>query len=552
LRPDGYPASRKRTESSPMSHARVPGKVLLVNYAGYFLTANTFIADNSLASLAAALLGHGVPVEILDFQGPREVGAVMDATSRVAAEGVLDHLERGEAPPVELVRQYQADRTQGEDTLLEQRIAALLAKIAEEHVSIVGFKLWAGEGIRRAKAMAEAVKQAFPDVLLVAGGPAVQYAREYFWEYTCVFDRLVWGDGEEALVALALGREPRSGVELDELPFPTYRPDVYPGIETFHQLRILDESRGCFNRCAFCAHTEFSGHRVRRRRAAPVVDEMQRLVREEGVRHIRLSGSNPPWNFVLSLAEEITRRELQVGYAMFSSMNNARPGCFERLRASGLESVFFGIETADPGLLRRAHEKHNRDQAHILGVCQEAMAHGVFVTLSFIVPSPFETAATKQASLDLIARIFEHQNHGSVIVLPPFFAPGSKWWLRPEQYGFSFAPGADRRDYVVQGLELTNDFLLPRNTWADYGFRLHGKGLPELLDECEEFTRAVEALGISTNLDDTSYMLALQGGTAPELHKVQSLKSLIVGGAERLCAEVRRHCAHGETARESI
>jgi hypothetical protein len=81
---------------------------------------------------------------------------------------------------------------------------------------------------------------------------------------------------------------------------------------------------------------------------------------------------------------------------------------------------------------------------------------------------------------------------------------------------------------------------LPRNTWADYGFRLHGKGLPQLLDECEEFTRAVDALGISTNLDDTSYMLALQGGTAPDLHKMQSLKSLIVGGGDRLCAEVGR------------
>ena len=92
-------------------------KVLLVNYAGYFLCANTFIPDNSLGALAAMLKRQGVPVEIVDLQAPLAVGSVMDHTDRNAARALVDQLSSGQAAPESLIRHYQDDRRRGEQWL---------------------------------------------------------------------------------------------------------------------------------------------------------------------------------------------------------------------------------------------------------------------------------------------------------------------------------------------------------------------------------------------------------------------------------------------------
>ena len=184
--------------------ARV-GKVLLINYAGYFLTANTFVPDNSLGSLAAMLQRHGIAVEIIDYQSPRELGAIMDHAPPESAQGILEALDGKREYSDSLAREYLRDRNRAEEELLAKRTEALLAKIKDDGVTLVGFKLWAGAGLKFAVNMAEAIKRVHPTVTLVAGGPAIQYAGDAFFNYTRVFDRLVPGEGETALLALARG-----------------------------------------------------------------------------------------------------------------------------------------------------------------------------------------------------------------------------------------------------------------------------------------------------------------------------------------------------------
>ena len=549
-------------------------KVLLVNYAGYLLGANTFIPDNSLGSLAAMLLRHGVPIEILDLQSPAVIGSVMDHAPGEAAREVLNALDRGEAPSPPLVARYHEDRRQGEQWLLDSTIRVILRKIPEEDVGLVGFKLWAGEGIRGAIRIAEAIRAEYPHVMLVAGGPAVQYCGETLREVTDVFDYLVPGDGEHAILLLATQSMTTSGratarrglsteafarqlrdalahhgvqmrrqagpggwprvAQLDDLPFPATDAGVYPGSEGFYKFRILDETRGCFNSCAFCAHTSFNGHGIRRRTAAAVVDEMARLQRTEGVDYFRFSGSNPPWKLVVSIAEEILSRGLKLSYSAYSSVNNARPEHFGMMRASGMRSLFVGIESGDPTLLRRAHNKDNGGRDHVLHLCRTGMENDLFMALSFIMPAPFETEATKRATLDLIGDIFSGRSYGSVLLLPPQLTPKTLWWERMSDYGFEFTPGVDRRSYVTSGVQQGSDYLLPFDTWADFGFRLHGKSMQQLLAECSEFSAQVERMGVLTKVDDAGFMLALMGGLDPYTYKRKVVRGLILGGKERL------------------
>ena len=558
-------------------------KVLLVNYAGYFLCANTFIPDNSLAALAAMLKRQGVPVEIMDLQAPRVVGSVMDHTNRDAAEALAVCLSSGQEAQKSLIRRYQHDRQRGERWLVNSSIERILSKISEEDIGLVGFKLWAGEGILGAIQIAEAIRAAYPKLTLVAGGPAVEFGGKYLFELTGVFDRLVPGEGEYAIAALAAeqpgqsnaddigsvtrGALVRQGIsmlrqrgsgdmprvsQLDDLPFGEYGRDIYPNIDEFYRFRILDETRGCFNKCAFCAHTQLNGQGTRRRRPALVVDEMERLQQTEGVNYFRFSGSNPPWKLIAQIAEEILKRKLDVCYSIFASMNNVNPDIFGLLRESGLRSMFFGIESGDFELLKRAHKKDNGTREHVVQVCQAAMQHEIFITLSFIVPAPFETEATKSNSLDLIGEIFARRSLGSVLTLPPFLMPGTHWWDHMEDYGFRFCTGMDRRSYVLRGLQLSNDYLLPRDSWSDYGLTLNGKTVSELLSECETFVRQVQQLGVMTHIDDAGYMLALMGNLDSRTYMSHVLSNLIIGGAENLNAQVREINQAARQTRERL
>ena len=550
-----------------MASTRSPS-VLLVNYCGAVMTANTFIPDNSLAILAGALMQHGIPVRIADFQNPADIGSIMDHAEPTAALEVLDRLSDGEAIDAELYREYRGARERGQRAFEAEATERLLEWVATERVTVVGFKLWGGGGLAGSLRMAEAIRAAFPDVVLVAGGPAVTYAGSAFRRRSDVFDHLVVGDGEEAIVDLALGRvaagdqvlklgrrkRPGGGVaysrDLDSVPAPVYRSDVYPNIDRFFNMRIIDDSRGCFNRCSFCAHPHLNGV-TRKKSPTRVVDEIQAAHEQDGVTYFRFSGSNPPWKHLLAIADEITRRGLDICYGAYSSMNNVKPDDMERLARSGLRGLFFGIESGDPYLLKHVHNKNNVDVEHVERTVEAAMNAGIFTCLSVIVPSPFETEWTRRRTFDLLRRVFTKRRHGSVLVLPAFLTPGSDWWKNRSRYGFSLREGYDDDGLVAHLLDWDWDFLLPRDLAPDAGYTLNGKSCHELFDECASFVDQLRAEGISTNMDDASYMIGLMGDQSADRYQSSMLTHLIRGGAAPLTGLVDRMNAASRQARRS-
>lgn len=232
-------------------------------------------------------------------------------------------------------------------------------------------------------------------------------------------------------------------------------------------------------------------------------------------------------------------------------MNNARPSMMPLLARSGCRGLFFGIESGDAELLKRAHHKNNLGSDHIVAVAEAAMREGIFTCASVIVPAPFETTATKRATLELLQAMFARHHHGSVIALPAFLTPGSGWWAQPRAFGFELAPGFDRERLGLHLLEWDNDFLLPRDLADDAGYTLDGKGCAELFEESEAFLQAVERSGIPTNMDDASFLLGRMGGMEVGTYKGEILSRLVRGGSARLTELVRRMNARGEPANAS-
>jgi radical SAM superfamily enzyme YgiQ (UPF0313 family) len=526
-------------------------------------TANTFVPDNSLATLAAVLARHEIPVEIVDLQNPLDMGAIAGGIDPECAHAVLSALTGGKAVEHAAFENYRRERDRARERFELDQTELLLAKVERERVGLVGFKLWAGSGFAGSVRMAEALRRRFPDITLVAGGPAVRYAGETLTERTRVFDYLVHGDGEGPLLELARGLRGnvpgsiRSGLgrvdsacpavqtSLNAIPAPRYDAQIYPKVTDFFRIRVIDESRGCFNSCSFCSHRFISGP-TRRKDPKLVVDEIEHAYRADGVTYFRFAGSNPPSKHLTAIAEEILRRRLPVFYSAYASMNNLKPATLPLLAASGLRGLLFGLESGDPDFLFRVHNKRNGSPDQIVHTLQAAMQQGIFVAISLIVPSPFETVATKRATFDLVARIFERSRHGSVIVFPALLAPGSGWWDRMHDYGFEFLPGFDRTRLTLSLLEWDPFFMLPRDLAKTLGYSLNGKPSDALFAECQLFIDDIDKTGIPSNVDDAAYMLARMGGLGVDQFKREMCTRLVAGDTHTLSNFVSRINAAAE------
>lgn len=523
--------------------------VLLVNYAGYVVTGNTFVADNSLATLAGTLRTEGIPVRILDFMNPEDIGSIGDRAGTAHAVRVLEGLSAGHSLDAGAYVSYRDARTAAQRVFEQEATERLLRAVERERATVVGFKLWSGTGFSANLRMAAAVREAFPEVVLAAGGPLASYCEEYLLYRTRIFDHLVSGDGEAAIVAIAHGtargkllrfdrRVRRDGStayagDLNQLPMPDYSRDVYPNARSFFATRVIDESRGCFNRCAFCAHPHLSGV-TRTKRAERVVDEMERAYQQEGIRFFRFSGSNPPWKYLNRIADRVIERRLPFRYSAYAALNNVRPADMPRLAASGLAGLFFGVESGDPEVLRRAHDKRNGTRQHVVDSIRSAMQNDIFACVSVIMPAPFETKESEQRTFDLLCDAFAQRCHGSVLVLPSFLTPASGWWNDRERYGFELAEGVDEAEYVTRLLDWDQDFLLPRDLAPHPGFSLGGRGADELFARCGEFIGRLEREGIPTNMDDAAFMIAHMGGMPVARFKRQMVQNLVLGGSRRL------------------
>ncbi len=531
-------------------------KVLLVNYAGYWVTGNTFVADSALAGMAGTLVSHDVGVEVMDVQNPIDMGKIIGPVGRVLGGDILSALGSGQVLGDALLTAYFHERRQGQDAFEDSIFDEISQKVDSGEVGLVAFRVWAGNGAQGTIGWAEKLKKRFPKLPLVAGGPAVSYAQDRFSELTTAFDHVVLRNGEQALLNMAhgnyvdvadtihLGRAPTNRgplrPDLNALSPPVYDAHIYRQVNSLYHMRIIDDSRGCPYRCAFCSHPTMAGGKMSMKSATRVVDEMQMALNTDGIRYFRLAGSNPPWKFLKAVGKEIVARGLDLRYAAFSSMNNAKSIDFPMMHASGLQALLFGVESGDPEFLLKVHNKRNGSVEHVVDTAQRAMDAGIFICLSLIVPSPLESEASKQATLNLLRRIFERHNLGAVVVFPPMLAPGSTWWKNREAYGFEFSEGTSELAYMQELLHSEWNFLLPSTANKPVHVKMGGRDYASVLAESTAFTQEVEKLGIVTNLDDAAYMIGHLGQMSAAEYKGQVRSALVLGGEQNLMNIVNR------------
>ena len=203
------------------------------------------------------------------------------------------------------------------------------------------------------------------------------------------------------------------------------------------------------------------------------------------------------------VATEILSRELKVKYTSFAHFASSTPDHFQRLAASGLRAMFFGLETASPEILKQATGKPQGP-----GVVREtiaaAQAAGIAVVCSMIVPLPGDTQETLQESLQAV--IAMHPD--SVPVQFPGLLPDTPWFLEPEKYGFEVDP----EEYLRENMDYKIKLLFPPSFWKPLPYRLNGMDFSEFVKITGWFSQQLEAAGILTGVPDDNILMAELAG----------------------------------------
>jgi radical SAM superfamily enzyme YgiQ (UPF0313 family) len=311
--------------------------------------------------------------------------------------------------------------------------------------------------IREASALLDLVKRNFPEIITVLGGPHVSALPEDTLKEHPSLDIGVLGEGETTITelcsALSAGTKlngvsglvfreklnivttpPRNLAEnIDDLAFPdrdAFPIDIYNSHVIEYRAKPITSiitTRGCPYQCVFCSKSVF-GSRERLRSAGNVIAEMRELVEEKGYREIHIIDDNFTYDLerTREICNEIIARRWNV---YFSLPNGIRVNNFDEdlaalLRRAGFYSLWFGVESGDPEVLKRIKKGIQLDQ--VRKAVSIAKKHDFFTGMYFVIGLPGSSPRSEKMSLDL-ARELDPDVMGVGIFTP---YPGSEFYDR--------------------------------------------------------------------------------------------------------------------------
>lgn len=146
----------------------------------------------------------------------------------------------------------------------------------------------------------------------------------------------------------------------DLLPMGSYRYlfATRPGFAT------VITSRGCPFQCTFCDKS-VSGSRWRARPAVDVVDELEVLVRDHGVRFVNFYDDNFTLqrSRVVAICEEILRRGLDLEWKCEGRVDGVDAALLKLMRQAGCRTIAYGVESGNQSTLELLRKDVSLEEA---------------------------------------------------------------------------------------------------------------------------------------------------------------------------------------------
>jgi len=388
-------------------------------------------------------------------------------------------------PPLGLLYIAATLRKEGIDAVvIEARTSGLshdqvLKRIEEEVPDFVGITAITAR-IKSALYLAAKIKEINSDIKVVLGGPHIHFEHEVIIDQDAV-DFCVRGEGEittvELIKTLAEGGDLRAvkGItfregdrvivtahrpfvrDLDTLPFPArelLNNPVYTGQWTEGRtFSPIIATRGCPYRCQFCAAPAMWGRVHRRRSVGNVLDELEQIYNEFGVRYVRfvddLLVANKKW--ALELCRGIRERGLdELAWACDGRVGLMSQELLEELKMANCQVLFYGIEFGNQRILDFSEKGFTVEQVReTIAMTSKA---GISSYGYFMLGYPTETVETVEDTISLAKELA--LDHGM------------------DSAGFSIVtpfPGTGLYEYCKK------HNMLKSTDWSRYSYQL-GKG----------------------------------------------------------------------------
>ncbi len=240
-----------------------------------------------------------------------------------------------------------------------------------------------------AEEISQLVKGWNPAVSIVVGGPhpagaPEECARNPHFDYAAV------GEGEVMMLELVEALEndgviedvaglwftedradpesplqvnpPRGWIDdLDALPWPAR--DILPPLDSYKMTMFqyrewpastIYTSRGCPYSCIFCERREILGNKFRVHSPTYVVDEIEHLMQDYGIREIFFYDDTFTLDArrVQGICEEILRRKLRISWNISTHVNTVKRELLRLMAQAGCWQIAYGIETGDPRVMQ--------------------------------------------------------------------------------------------------------------------------------------------------------------------------------------------------------
>lgn len=305
----------------------------------------------------------------------------------------------------------------------------------------------------------QALKNEFPDIPIVAGGPHISTCKNKVLEECSAIDFGVLQEGEIPLLELCQGEKATNipgllyrdngriilnpfthnqEVDLDKLPFPRYKNFE---LDKYGYGISIVSSRGCPYSCIYCT-ASLTRRKFRSRGARHTVDEMEYWY-NRGYREFDLQEDNPTFDRkrIFELCDEIKKRRLNDLVIMCGNgvrADKVDREILQRMKEVGFKRLGFGVEAGNNKVLKSI--KKGETIEVIKTAVQEACDLGFFVSLFFIIGSPTETISDVEDSINIaLAYPISHVNFFNLIPLPgtelfQWVENNNYFLLKPEIY----------------------------------------------------------------------------------------------------------------------
>lgn len=281
-------------------------------------------------------------------------------------------------------------------------------------------------------ALSRRLKEDFPDVKIVFGGPHPTLCPEIIEEESCI-DMLCVGEADDAfpeyLEALSQGGAPKGIAnlwlrqsdgsidknearpfiqDLDSVPFPDY--SFVNVSDHLQECRIayIMAGRGCPYKCSYCINHILrdvaSGRYVRYRSVDNVVEEIKQIVDEWGMMYVSFQDDifGTDINWLREFAEKYPK-EVGLPYTCHQTANLINEERADLLRDSGCDLVVIGLENGDEELRRTVLNKVTKDE-DIIRTGHLLRDRGVKLLTQNMIGLPGETLQTALKTIELNIR----------------------------------------------------------------------------------------------------------------------------------------------------